>query len=133
VVRCDVRLHDPAARSPVREDGVRPHPFEQVDSLSRQIVRSSFEPNHFQVGGDFIGLHVRDVPQFIAERRFALSDGRRRDEHRNPPVPGGDSDERGDGRVVFGVDAVSGVVNVEPLALAWMGRHAPNCRSTRSR
>jgi hypothetical protein len=122
--RRDVRLHDRAARGPVGQDGVRPHPLEHFDGPARQIVGGGSEPDLQQIGGDFFGPQVRDEPQFVAERRFALADGRHRDEHRSPPVPGGDSDERGDDRVVLRVVAVSGVVNVEPLTFARMRRHA---------
>ena len=40
----DVRLNDLAAFGPVRPDGVRPHPLQQVGCLARQIIGVPLDP-----------------------------------------------------------------------------------------
>ena len=118
--RRDVRLEDPAADRPVREDSIGPNPVEQADGLTRQVVRGRHEAHLRQVGSDPSGMQVRDEPQFVVEGGPAQRGRRHGDQQRDPAAPGGGPQDRGDGRVLFRVAEVSGPVGVEPPALARM-------------
>ncbi len=118
--RDDVRLDDPAAARPVRQDGVQPDPVQDVGGPPGQVVavqerrEGAAAECHRQVRPGAFGGGRPDGGQLLLEGRGALARRRGGEEVRAPAAAEPRRYETGRDRVGGLPGAVGGQVGVEP-------------------
>lgn len=129
--RDDVRLDDPAAARPVRQDCVQPDPVQDVGGPPGEVVavqerrEGAATQRHRQVRSGALGGGRPDGGQLLLEGRGALARRCRGDEVRVPAAAERRRYEKGRDRVGGLPGAVGGQMGVEPGPFAGVLGPAP--------